>query len=225
MHLCASNLVTVGVWDDVRAELAGLRARSPNPLEMYPNLDDDVERFPPFRIRLYAWAVDAARELKEKFGDRVELSVGFMSYPGAQVQEGILEESIPDQVDPSLTVTLDEPCEVVSGHDRNTTVEIHNRREEPVTLITSGLLVPYIVDPSSGRVVGGFAGIVTLQRVLFDVAPGESRSSRALVGTASVLPELGYSVPPGQWAMTVVLTLEGREEVRTPELPLTITRE
>lgn len=44
-----------------------------------------------------------------------------------------------------------------------------------------------------------------------------------LVGTASDSAQLGYAVPPGEWAVRVTLELGDGRRVRTPMLPITVT--
>ncbi|MGZ0146694.1 hypothetical protein ACXJJ3_06455 [Kribbella sp. WER1] len=43
----------------------------------------------------------------------------------------------------------------------------------------------------------------------FAVEARSSRSIPLLIGTASVVPELGYAVPPGEWGLEIVLAPEG----------------
>ena len=60
--------------------------------------------------------------------------------------------------------------------------------------------------------------------------PGGARRDRAgslLIGTASSIPRLGYTIPPGDWGIQATLTLgphpRDSPRRRTPILPLTIT--
>jgi hypothetical protein len=59
------------------------------------------------------------------------------------------------------------------------------------------------------------------------VVPGATERIPLLIGTASVVPDLGYAVPPGMWGIQVPLDLlwdgHTQEPRRTPVLPLTIT--
>jgi hypothetical protein len=74
----------------------------------------------------------------------------------------------------------------------------------------------------------GFHGFQTLRRIVFRIAPGEVTRIPLLIGTASNTPELGYTVPPGTWAIQTTLTLgadplEPTLHKRTPFLPLAVT--
>lgn len=43
-----------------------------------------------------------------------------------------------------------------------------------------------------------------------------------LVGTASIDPALGYTVPPGDWAVRATLRMADGTQLSTPLLPLTV---
>jgi len=43
-----------------------------------------------------------------------------------------------------------------------------------------------------------------------------------LIGTTSTKSELGYCVPAGAWAITVILNFEGMDPCITPPLPLMV---
>jgi hypothetical protein len=45
---------------------------------------------------------------------------------------------------------------------------------------------------------------------------------RILVATASLVPELGYAIPQGQWAIDLDLEVAGKGRFRTPPLPITV---
>lgn len=57
--------------------------------------------------------------------------------------------------------------------------------------------------------------------VMFKVEPDERREVPVLVGTDSVVPELGYAVPPGSWSIVVEIPTAGH--VVSPPLPCVIT--
>ena len=75
--------------------------------------------------------------------------------------------------------------------------------------------------------VGGYSGAQTLPLKFFLAAPGGSARIPLLIGTASVTPRLGYTVPPGEWGIQATLKLgpdpRSPSRRRTPILPLTIT--
>jgi hypothetical protein len=61
--------------------------------------------------------------------------------------------------------------------------------------------------------------------VVFQVEPGTTERIPLLIGTDSITPRLGYSIPAGNWGLQVALALGRRDALirRTPILPLTIT--
>jgi hypothetical protein len=70
------------VWDELKPVIVRLRDQQPGALARYPSLDSDLfERTPPIKLHLTAWATDAAEELHRRFGDDVELTVGWLPYP------------------------------------------------------------------------------------------------------------------------------------------------
>jgi hypothetical protein len=94
---------------------------------------------------------------------------------------------------------------------------------ETIVICTNGHVTAQVVDPRTGDVVGGFAGAQTAPLVAFQAAPDGTVVVPVLVGTASRLPELGNSVPAGEWAIRVNLKLEDGRRVRAPLLPMTVT--
>ncbi|MGH2719381.1 MAG: hypothetical protein ACRDJU_12495 [Actinomycetota bacterium] len=63
----------------------------------------------------------------------------------------------------------------------------------------------------------------TLPLIYFRAGSGETVAVPLLVGTASFDATLGYAVPPGRWAMDVVVDLGDRGRFRTPPLPVVVT--
>ncbi|MFF0271121.1 hypothetical protein [Kribbella sp. NPDC004536] len=99
---------------------------------------------------------------------------------------------------------------------------VTNRSAKDEVLITMGELSSVVTD-GSGNVVGRFAGPHPLPRVGFAVGARETRPVPVLIGTASLVPELGYAVPPGEWTLVVALGTEG-EGLQLARLGLTITQ-
>jgi hypothetical protein len=227
----------MAVWDELKAALVELQASGA--LSAYPDPRVDEGRNPPFRIRLAPWATDAAEELHRRFGDDVELVVGLLHYP----EPGPLRQHAnpPDfisEMDPAvMTVELDAPIVLASGHNVRGALRVHNKGTDPIVIATNGQVTARVVDPRTGEVVGGYSGFQTLPLVYFRADAGGTVVVPVLVGTASFSPTLGYTVPAGQWAIRVVLDLEGgdgsrgqfgadrpaRRRLRAPLLPITVT--
>jgi hypothetical protein len=221
----------VSVWDELKPVIARLRDQQPGALARYPSLDAELVRTPPIQIHLTPWAADAAGELHRQFGDDVELTVGWLPYPPGRpvrTRRRSAPSELPDLLDPDkVTVALDEPAVVRSGHTLSHQLMVHNLARSELQLATSGTVTAVVVDPQTGETVGGFSGAQILPLKIIRVIPGDSMRIPLLIGTASSRPQLGYAVPPGEWGIQVTLKLgpDPRDSPRrrTPILPLTIT--
>ena len=104
---------------------------------------------------------------------------------------------------------------------------LHNLTGHELQIATNGQLTGAIIDPRTGEVVGGSSGFQTLLLIIFRVPPRQASRITLLIGTASVTPRLGYTIPAGNWGIQATLTLgpDPRDSPRrrTPVLPLTIT--
>ena len=202
-------------------DLRRLLEESPDAFMFLP--DPDSERSEKrIRIGLAAWATDIAAELHATYGDLVDLNVGAMRFPARELLvnphtlqlRGEPAEGAGFGVEPRVPLT------VRSGRDARREVLVTNRTERGEVLITNGELSSAVTD-SSGAVVGRFAGPHALPRVGFEIAPHQSRPVPVLIGTASMVPDLGYAVPPGQWVLVVVLATETGSMLLAP-LDITI---
>jgi hypothetical protein len=210
-------------WDDLRFVLAQLRGEHPCPLVMYPNPRHQGK--PPLRIKLAPWAAATAETLHKRFGDYVSLTVGTLPYPPARATH---RPRLPDQTaDPlhpdKVPVSLDGPAVVQSGHTLRHGLLIRNRTGAALKLSTSGQVTAVVVNPGTGRVVGGYCGSQRLPLLTVRVAPGATERLPLVIGTASFTPELGYAVPAGQWGIQATLELHSGQRRLTPLMPLTIT--
>ena len=221
----------MALWDDVKTVIVRLTDEQPSPLRRWPDPSYDEHR-PPFQIHLEAWAVSTACDLLDQFGDDVDLTVGALPFPPNRLSEPRPEiGQRADQLDPQLaTAELDGPAVVRSGRTLQHGLLLHNLSLDELHLATNGQVTVDVVNPETEQVVGGFAGAQLLRGVVFHIAPGETERIPLLVGTESFLPELGYTVPAGQWGMQTTLQFaseptnsQGSVDWRTPVLPLTIT--
>jgi hypothetical protein len=223
-------------WAELRTVLARLRAEQPEALLGSPDLSAEVTLPPPFTIMLAPWATATAHDLHERFGDRVDLTVGALPYPPGRTPAQPRAVSAPrppvELLDPAeVRVELGGPAEVRSGHTLRHGLLLRNLTATELAVATNGQVTAVVVDPASGEVVGGFSGAQTLPLIMFRVAPGETERIPLLIGTASFRPALGYAVPAGAWGIQADLTLgdpvlgggpEGSVRRRTPILPLTV---
>src|SRR5215469_9969548 len=202
----------MAAWDELKAVLVRLRDEQPGALMQYPTLELDPGRMPPvppFGIGLAPWAATVAEELHRRFGDDVELTVGALPYPpGARPRRESAATPPPDLLDSrEITVELDGPAVVRSGHTLRHSLLLHNLSGRELQIATNGQVTAAVVDLQTGEVVGGFSGWQTAPLVIFRVAAGATERIPLLVGTASATPRLGYVVPAGEWGIQATLTL------------------
>ncbi|MFD7156876.1 hypothetical protein ACFV9C_19920 [Kribbella sp. NPDC059898] len=187
-------------WEGLRGELRRLIAEVSGALRAWPDPDSEPARVP-VRIMLAAWAADIAAGLQATYPEIVERQVGLDAVSGGGVDQACAAAGAAGRAgrgEIGIDVEGLASLTVRSGWDLRQDVLVRNRGDREQVLITNGELASVVTD-SSGRVVGEFAGPHPVSRVGFAVGAGESRPVPVLVGTASLVPELGYAVPPGQW--------------------------
>jgi hypothetical protein len=222
----------MSVRDELRLVLRELSEQRPMPLRQHPGLDGEHNLLPPFHIELAAWAEETAAQLHRQFGDDVELTVGMLPYPPGRTPSRPRPDAPPAEQPPLLdpaevTVTLDGPAVVPSGHQLLHGLLLVNQAGAELEIATNGQLSAGVLDPVTGERVGGFAGAQAMPLIIFRAPPGQTVRIPLLIGTTSSLPRLGYAIPPGEWQMQARVTLgpDPREALvrLTPPLPLTVT--
>jgi hypothetical protein len=128
-------------------------------------------------------------------------------------------------MDPSqLSAGPENEIVVSSGQDLMSRLRVTNLSSREVQVVTAGGTVnARILDQVTCEPVGGSCMAVGFSRVSFRVAPHDSVAIPLRVGTVSTKPALGFTVPPGSWAIDVFLGLEGGETFRSLPYPITIT--
>lgn len=210
----------VTVWDELRQALRQIRAEQPEALLSYPDPDDGDQRNPPFFVNLAPWVTAVAEDLNRRFGSDVTLRVGGLSYPSGASVAAVrgFGESLAPAPGNEVSVELDGPLTVRSGHTADHGLLVTNQTEAELAIHSKGQLTAKILDLASGRVVGGFAGAQRLPLKVFQIPAGETTRIPLLVGTASFRPELGYAIPPGRWGLTADLRLNSGRLLRLPTL-------
>jgi hypothetical protein len=166
-----------------------------------------------------------AADLRERYGDAVDLAVGVFRYPGMVPLHPLMDP--PGERPPLLpthlaVVSTPEGLTVQSGNDLMSTLVARNNYPAELAVETNGQVTALVVDPKTGERVGGFTGAQHLPRVLFRIAPGGTTEIPLVVGTASFLQGLGYAVTPGRWSIEVILRIIDHGRYRTPLLPIDI---
>ena len=217
----------MATWEAVRGALKGILETRPEALTGSPTLESDPAPEPPYAIALQPWAAEIAAQLHSQFGPSVALRVGALPFPvtgdsGAPVPTR--PESIPAER-AGIDITLEHPLVMPAGHTGKGAVLIRNGSDRALAVDTSGALTAWVIDPSTSEVVGGYAGWQTQPLVTFSAGTDETVRIPLLVGTASLVPALGYAVPPGEWAVSADLRLADARVLRTPNLPITVIGE
>jgi hypothetical protein len=213
-------------WEELRVELLRLREERPGVLRGYPTPNSGYRR-PPVEIHLAADAAATAADLHVGFGDFVSLQVGALAYPPDSTQppsDLATAGSELTTVDPAeMHLVLDGPLTIRSGVTTTHHVLVTNLSDHDISIKTNGNLTATVLDPDTGAPVGGYAGPQRLPLVTFTAEPGKPVRIPLLVGTASFRPELGYTVPPGNWQLSAPLRLADGRHFVSPPLELTIT--
>jgi hypothetical protein len=209
-------------WESLRADLRRLLEESPDALVAFP--DPGSQRYEQrIHIKLAAWATDIAATLNARYGDLVDLRVGAMTFPARQlwVSEYVRQLHGAPAEPAGIDVEPQSPLTIHTGRSTHREVLVTNRTAREQVLLTNGALTSAVTD-NSGTVVGLYVGPHTLARVGFAIEPHQSRPVSVLIGTASVVPDLGYAVPPGQWRLVIELQTDNGNMVAAP-LEITIT--
>ena len=146
----------------------------------------------------------------------MKLVVGALSYPTRRPPVRPLQRRLTADVDPTeLRVDLEGEAEVATGRSVSSAIRLRNLTRSEVVVVTTGSLIGWVTDPATGDVVGSLVeGLVDLVPVRFPVPAGGSTVLPLLIGTTSFRPELGYAVPPGEWAVSADLNLEDGRVLR-----------
>ncbi|WP_350277076.1 hypothetical protein [Kribbella sp. HUAS MG21] len=206
-------------WASLRVELRRLEEEAPGALVVWPGPESERREDKPASVQLAAWATGIAGELHATYGDFVQLQVGAMSFPDKQLLVRDLRGERGEVV--GLHVAAAGPLSVRSGRSSHSDVLVTNRTAHQQVLVSSRRLSSAVTD-ASGKVVGLYVGPINAVRVEFPIEPHATRSVPVLIGTASVVPSLGYAVPPGTWGLAIELRT-ANAWTRSAPLELTVT--
>jgi hypothetical protein len=180
------------------------------------------------QFRLWASQESLAERLVERYRDAVDLTVGYLHYPDCQLLkfDGSPRQRVRTEPNPlfpdEVKVSSAESLSVESGHHLHTVLRVHNGASEDLEIHTGGAFVAGIIDPSTHEVVGGYEGGLTFLPIRLEVPAAGDADMPILVGTASLVPDLGYAIPPGQWALDLDLGVMGHGRFRISPLPITV---
>ena len=180
------------------------------------------------RVQLWADQADRAEEICRRFGEAVIVTIGMFPYPDRfartdQPPNPALDEPPPQRLaalPDDVRIELTQDLVIRSGAHLRTVIRVHNDSAVDLAANTNGQINGTVVHPDTGQRVGCYEGAQSMPLVRFDVPPGSTGEIPLLIGTASIKPELGWAVPPGPWAVRLVLSHDGEAAVRL--LPLEI---
>lgn len=173
-------------------------------------------------LRLQAGSEQLGDRLDEQFGELLEIRVGHLPYP--LVDDGDPAVSVCGTIGTGLPVA-DLGLDVVSaevsppadpGLDRLLTVTLRNSGRQPVTFVNPH--VTSTTGPGRSVQLGAPTGRLPADTAIEDtLAAGEERIITAPVGTASCVPILGHTLPPGDYEAVFFMTVgTATAEIRTP---------
>jgi hypothetical protein len=160
-------------------------------------------------VGLWADQADVAASLHRRYGAAVVITVGYLAYPDIEMGNadlGLSHREVPElpALPEEVSLFLQEGNQIRSGSHVSFTLSVRNTSSFE---LVAGKLIPSLVDPTNGRVVGGYEGAITTELRRYHVPAGTSKEVPTLIGTASTRPELGWAVPPGDWAIRILLQL------------------
>jgi hypothetical protein len=168
-----------------------------------------------------------ASELAARYGNAVELRVGWFPFPhrrhshprppaGTALQEQTFE---------GLEMSVEAGQKVLeTGDDGHGRLVLRNSSSERIGPLGSGQPLAGSLLNASLEAVGGYGGWIAGTGLIIDLAPGRSASIPVIYGTASTREDLGYAVPPGSYWLQVQMRFRrglGGPPANTLTAPLT----
>jgi hypothetical protein len=149
-----------------------------------------------------------ARQVRDRFGLSVQIMVGLTVWDGKPGRSPRCPPLPADATGPrGYTATVDLASSVVvSGHDLQGHVELHNTGTTAVRVATAQPIELQLVTPGTRRVVGTDAGAIAGTGYAPLLAPGRSQSIPIAAGTARCDGGVGSALPPGRYEAVGLLS-------------------
>jgi hypothetical protein len=209
--------------DEIRQEVLGVVANQPGAVIRIAMVRGLIH------IVLAADQEKLAAQFLAQFGDAVELRVGNFSYPPLEdsINDGISSRRVEGAKLPLLptgefALALEDDIRVSSGGKAHGVLRFSNLSGTEVIIDTNGTLTAQVIDPRTGKGVGGFSSFQAMPLCKFVVPPGGTVTIPVLVGTTSSIWSLGYAIPAGNWEIEVPIKIEDRGTFRSLPLPIQI---
>jgi hypothetical protein len=154
-----------------------------------------------------------AAELVARYGDLVTITVGNFPYPMPTDRSALpIGCGNADATGPSssgglrATLALDAPT-ARSGSTITATVTLTNTGTSPASWTGGQPLTGSLVRRGTADIVATFNGSIAGTGDGAELQPGETHTIKAMIGTDSCDPALGYSLPPGDYDVIVPVTI------------------
>lgn len=165
-------------------------------------------------VRLRSDRQDVADDLVARYGDLVSITLGNFPYPPSSdaSSSNAGDWCATDLTGPTdmnglhATLTLDS-ASVRSGQDVNGTVTVTNTADIAVGFESGSPLIGWVVRPGTTTVVASYNGEIAGVGLGPTLQPGESTDIPVYIGTSSCDPDLGYTLPPGQYEVLSVVVV------------------
>jgi hypothetical protein len=171
----------------------------------------------PIRVGLLASAEAIAQTLRDKYGDRLELSVGLFPYPPPDNPERAcigIRPVVAIHHPLGAVAIVDGP--IVGGSHYQGTVRLTNSGAVPFELETSSNFSLYLFRAGEPDPIGLSEGGSVGTGYGKTMAPGESVELEASGGTASCDLALGYVVPAGSYEVRGLVDF--KQDLAAPSL-------
>jgi hypothetical protein len=180
-------------------------------------------------VKLGASHEELAAELRDRYGDAIDLTVGSLHFPDMAVlqPDGSSKQSTKPKRPPLLPldefqVSIPQGLSVRSGETVTSALRVHYRGSDEVAIATGSGLIAHFVDPETQEEVGGYSGAVPAVARFVPIVPGGTADISLLIAAESAVVRLGYAIPPGRWEIVTTLSMGHRGSFRTPPLSINV---
>jgi hypothetical protein len=180
-------------------------------------------------VKLGASHEELAAELRDRYGNAIDLTVGSLHFPDMAVfqHDGSSKQRTKPKRPPLLPldefqVSIPQGLKVTSGETVASALRVHNRGSDEVAIAPGSGLIAHFVDPETQEEVGGYSGAGAAVARYVRIVPGGTAEISLLIAAESAVARLGYAIPPGRWEIVTTLPLGDRGSFRTPPLSINV---
>jgi hypothetical protein len=170
-----------------------------------------------------------ATELRDRYGDAIDLTVGSLHFPDMEVRrhDGYSKKRTKPERSPLLPpdefqVSIPPGMEIKSGETLTSALRVHNLGSAESVVATHSGLIAYFLDPETQEKVGGYSGAVAAVARYVGIVAGDTADIPLLIAAESAVTRLGYAIPPGRWEIGTELSVGKRGSFRTPPLSISV---